>query len=153
MAFIIDTDALVHFGSRPDGDDIYEALRARCLAGEILTVSQVFGELKRWPEVRERFWPLRNEMKVDQYDDAVLRFVGYISDTFDFLYDLSGSKNPDPADPWLIACARVFRHTLVTDERQNSVKKIPFVCRQQGVDVECVNGVELLNRLGYDGPP
>ena len=87
-------------------------------------------------------------MRIDQYHADVLSFVGFISETFDFLYDLSGSRNPDPADPWLIACAKVFGHTLVTDERQLSTKKIPFVCRQQGVDVECINGNTFLERLG-----
>ena len=87
-------------------------------------------------------------MKIEQYHPDVLAFVGYISDSFEFLYDLSGSKNPDPADPWLIGGAKVFGHTLVTDERTASTKKIPFVCRQQSVGVECVDGRELLNRLG-----
>lgn len=87
-------------------------------------------------------------MRADQYHADVMRFVGYISDNFESLYDLSGAKNPDPADPWLVACAKVFGYTLVTDERQTSVKKIPYVCRQQGIDVECINGDTLLNRLG-----
>lgn len=87
-------------------------------------------------------------MKVDQYHADVLAFVGYISDSFEFLYDLSGAKNPDPADPWLIACAKIFGYTLVTDERQASQKKIPFVCRQQNVSVECLNGPGMLERLG-----
>lgn len=93
------------------------------------------------------FWPHRNAMKVDQWHPDVLSFVGYISDSFEFLYDLSGEKNPDPADPWLIGCASVFGHVLVTDERPNSPKKIPFVCRQQNIGVNCINGPEMLNRL------
>lgn len=86
-------------------------------------------------------------MLIDQYDARVMAFVGYVSDSFEFLYDLSGSRNPDPADPWLIAGARIFGHTLVTDERQQSTKKIPFVCRQQNVAVECINEPTLLERL------
>lgn len=87
-------------------------------------------------------------MSVDQYSPEVTALVGYISDNFDFLFDLTGSKNPDPADPWLIGCAKVFGYTLVTDERPLSVKKIPFVCRQQGLNVRHINGVELLGELG-----
>ncbi|WP_377193730.1 hypothetical protein [Ruegeria meonggei] len=57
------------------------------------------------------------QMPIKQYHPDVKAFVGYTSDAFDFLYDLSGLSNPDPAGPWLIAGARVFGHTLVTDER------------------------------------
>lgn len=111
-------------------------------------MAQVFDELKRWPEVRDLFWPHREIMRAYQYTPEVLDWVGRISDNFEFLYDLSGAKNPDPADPWLIACARVYGYTLVTDERPTSTKKIPFVCRQQGVDVPCINGGDLLGQLG-----
>lgn len=148
MPFIIDTDALVHIESRPNADEVYRNLIPHCQRGELVTVAQVFDELKRFETVRNRFWPHRDAMRVDQYHADVLTFVGYISDTFDFLYDLSGARNPDPADPWLIGCARVFGYTLVTDERPASVKKIPFVCRQQNVQVECINGALLLERLG-----
>ena len=148
MPFIIDTDALVHYGSRADGAAVYGTLQARCQAGDVLTVAQVFDELKRWPEIRDLFWPHRQIMRVDQYTPEVLEWVGRISDNFAFLYDLSGAKNPDPADPWLIACARVYGYTLVTDERAASTKKIPFVCRQQGVGVPCINGDALLGQLG-----
>lgn len=144
----MDTDALVHISNRPNAQAVYAAMIPHCEAGRILTVAQVFDEMKRFPEVRDLFWPHRNSMLIDQYDAEVMAFVGYISDSFEFLYDLSGSSNPDPADPWLIAGARVFRHTLVTDERQQSTKKIPFVCRQQNVAVECINGPTLLERLG-----
>ena len=118
-----------------------------CQNGNILTVAQVFDEMRRFPEVREIFWPHRDHMLVEQYSPDVMAFVGYISESFDFLYDLSGSLNPDPADPWLIASAKVFGHILVTDERQASIKKMPFVCRQQNVAVDCINGAELIRRL------
>jgi hypothetical protein len=148
LPFLIDTDALVHVDGRPHSDRVYQSLQGFCERGEVKTVTQVFDELKRFDGVRARFWPHRDAMKVDQYHVDVLSFVGYISDTFEFLYDLSGSKNPDPADPWLIGCARVFGYTLVTDERPQSVKKIPFVCRQQNVQVPCINGAQMLERLG-----
>ena len=144
----MDTDALVHISNRPNAEAVYAAMIPHCEVGHIVTVEQVFDEMKRFPEVRERFWPHRQSMLIDQYNDDVMAFVGYISDSFEFLYDLSGSSNPDPADPWLIAGAKIFGHTLVTDERQRSTKKIPFVCRQQNVAVQCIDGLTLLQRLG-----
>ena len=148
MAFIIDTDALVHISNRPNGNAVYDAMIPHCQRSNILTVEQVFDEMKQFQDVRNLFWPHRETMRVDQYHADVMSFVGFVSETFEFLYDLSGSRNPDPADPWLIACAKVFGHTLVTDERQLSTKKIPFICRQQGVNVECINGLDMLGRLG-----
>ncbi len=143
----MDTDALVHISNRPDAEAVYAAMIPHCEVRHIVTVEQVFDEMKRFPEVRERFFPHRQSMLIDQYDARVMAFVGYISDSFEFLYDLSGSSNPDPADPWLIAGAKIFGHTLVTDERQRSTKKISFVCRQQNVAVQCIDGLTLLERL------
>lgn len=144
MTYIIDTDAIVHFADRPDAEAVYQRLCRMVSAGHLFTVEQVFAELRRWPDVRDLLRPFRKEMCVDQYVPEVLSFVGYISEQFDFLYDLSGSKNPDPADPWLIGCAKHYGLTLVTDERRTSTKKIPFVCRQQGLDVPCLSGSQFL---------
>lgn len=148
MPYLVDTDALVHIADRADATRIYAAMTGHCRTSNILTVHQVFDELKRFPHVRTKFWPHKAAMKVDQYCDEVMEFVGYISDNFEFLYDLSGAKNPDPADPWLIACSKVFGYTLVTDERPLSTKKIPYVCRQQSVQVRVINGPDLLQELG-----
>jgi len=96
-----------------------------------------------------RLKPVKRAMLIArQYDPEVQEWVGRISEDFEFLFDLTGTKNPDPADPWLIACAKVHGYTLVTDERRASIKKIPFVCRQQGVDVRCIDGLTLLQELG-----
>lgn len=105
-------------------------------------------ELRRWPEVQARFWAVKKAMYVNQHHPDVVEWAGRIADDFEFLFDLTGSKNPDPADPWLIACAKVYGYTLVTDERQSSTKKIPFVCRQQGLDVRCIGGLTLIEELG-----
>lgn len=148
MAYLIDTDALVHIRDRPNSEAVYAALIPLCRQGLILTVSQVYDEMKRFPEVRNLFWPLRQSMKVNQDTMEVFQTVGYISEEFGFLYDLSGTKNPDPADPWLIACAKVYGYTLITDERKNSGVKIPFVCKQQSIQVDCKNGLEMLAELG-----
>lgn len=147
MTYIIDTDAIAHIQDMVDSEPTYERLIQQVHAGNLMTVEQVFDELKRWPDVRNRFWPLRDQMKANQYHADVQQIVGYISDNFEFLFDLTGSKNPDPADPWLIGCAKVFGYTLVTDERQTSTKKIPFVCRQQSIQVDCIGGHELIRRL------
>jgi hypothetical protein len=150
VPYIIDTDAIVHIADRPDREAVYSKLVRLVEAGELFTVEQVLDELRRWPDIKALFKPLRKQMVVDQYIPEVLSQVGFVSENFDFLFDLTGAKNPDPADPWLIGCAKHFGYTLVTDERKNSTKKIPYVCRQQGVDVPCILGTELIWKI-HDG--
>lgn len=147
MPYLIDTDAIAHIKERPNYEEVYAILIREIEAGQIFTVEQVFDELRRWPDIQDRFLPYKKTMEVAQYIGPVMEHVGYISEAFPDLYDLTGTKNPDPADPWLIGCAKHYGYCLVTDERPSSIKRIPFVCRQQGVDVECINGLTLIARL------
>ena len=147
MPYIIDTDAIVHIADRPNGDAVYLTMIQMVHSGELKTVEQVIDELRRWPEIQALFKPLKKEMLVEQYIPEINALVGFVSENFDFLFDLTGTKNPDPADPWLIGCAKHYGYTLVTDERKRSTKRIPFVCRQQGVDVECIDGTEFVWKI------
>ena len=102
MPYIIDTDAIVHIADRPDAESVYAKMIQMVSSGEIRTVEQVFDELRRWPDIKENFLPFKKVMLVNQYIPEILSHVGYISENFDFIFDLIGPKNPDPADPWLI---------------------------------------------------
>ena len=74
--------------------------------------------------------------------------AGQIAEDFSFLFDLTGSRNPDPADPWLIAAGKILGWTVITDERKTSTKKIPYVCRQQSLQVRCISGQEFFAEVG-----
>lgn len=147
VSYLIDTDAIVHIADRPNGEAVYAILIQMVKDGELRTVEQVFDELRRWPEIKALFQPMKKEMLVEQYIPEVMEHVGFVSENFDFLFDLTGAKNPDPADPWLIGCAKHYGYTLVTDERKASTRKIPYVCRQQGVNVDCISGTELVWKI------
>lgn len=140
MSYLIDTDAIAHVENRPDSESVIRGMLAQVDGGQLKTVEQVLDELKRWPAIHDMFNRRRRVMIVRQYIAPVMTLAGQISDDFPFLYDLTGSRNPDPADPWLIACSKHYGLTLVTDERQLSEKKIPFVCRQQSLRVRCISG-------------
>ena len=150
VPYLIDTDAIVHIADRPNGEAVYATLIQLIQKGELKTVEQVFDELRRWPEIQSKFLPHKKAMLVDQYIPDVTLHVGFVSENFEFLFDLTGAKNPDPADPWLIGCAKHYGYTLVTDERKTSTKRIPYVCRQQGVDVPCISGTELVWKVHDD---
>ena len=149
LTHLIDTDVIAHISERPNADVILRGLELQIDAGQLKTVEQVLDELRRWPELQNRF----NARKADflirrQYRPAIAAVAGQISDDFEFLYDLSGTRNPDPADPWLIAAAKVLGFAVVTDERQVSTKKIPYVCRQQSLLVPCISGATYLEQCG-----
>lgn len=149
MAYLIDCDAIAHCEGRSDCDQVLNGLVAAVRAGTVKTVEQVYDELRRWPDIQSRFTPIKKQFIIpNQYRIEISSLVGSISDDFPFLYDLTGIKNPDPADPWLIAAAKIMGWAVVTDERQTSIKKIPYVCRQQSLQVRCINGPSLFQEIG-----
>lgn len=149
MTYLIDTDALAHIGERQDADAILHGIESEIESNRLKTVEQVLDELRRWPLIQNRLNAKKRQFLIrNQYRPSIVTVAGQISDDFEFLYDMSGSRNPDPADPWLIASAKVLGFCVVTDERQQSTKKIPYVCRQQSLQVRCINGLTFLGEAG-----
>jgi hypothetical protein len=147
--YLIDCDAIAHCEGRPDCAQVLAGLVTAIQAGALKTVHQVYDELRRWPAIRSSFTPYKKQFLIEnQYRTEISVLVGQISDDFPDLYDLTGSRNPDSADPWLIASAKVLGWTLITDERQTSTKKIPYVCRQQNLQVRCINGPTFFSEMG-----
>lgn len=54
----------------------------------------------------------------------------------------------DPADPWLVAVAGHYKYTLVTNEKQNSPKRIPAACRIPALVCRCISGPHFLHEVG-----
>jgi hypothetical protein len=125
-----------------------EGLKKLVVGGKLKTVEQVFDELRRWPHLQGQFKPLKKDFLVDQHTPEIALVAGQIADDFEFLFDLSGTRNPDPADPWLIATGKILGWTVITDERKASTKRIPYVCRQQSLQVRCINGPEFFKEVG-----
>ena len=71
-----------------------------------------------------------------------------VQDNAPFLFQQVGGKNPDPADPWLIAVAKVHGYTVVTNEKATSTSRIPAVCRMAAIDCPCINGAHFLLETG-----
>jgi hypothetical protein len=59
-----------------------------------------------------------------------------------------GGKNPDPADPWLIAVAAAHKFTVVTDEKQESSIKILAACKLPKIACRCISGPHFLIEVG-----
>jgi hypothetical protein len=148
VAYLIDCDSIAHLDGKPRCGAVLDGLVGQVQADRLKTVEQVFDELRRWPDIQVRFKPHRKQFFVRQYTPEISLLAGQIAEDFPFLNDLSGVRNPDPADPWLIAAAKVLGWTLVTDERQASSKRIPWVCRQQSLQVRCINGPDFFQEIG-----
>jgi Domain of unknown function (DUF4411) len=148
VAYLIDCDAIAHLAGAAHCGVVLEGLK-RLVASDILkTVEQVYDELRRWPDLQGEFKPIKKQFLVDQYTPEIAAVAGQIADDFPFLFDLTGTRNPDPADPWLIAAGRITGWTVITDERKTSTRRIPYVCRQQSINVRCINGPEFFAEVG-----
>jgi hypothetical protein len=146
--YLIDCDAIAHLDGLPHCSAVLSGLKQRVDAGILKTVEQVYDELRRWPHIQNEFKPIKKLFLVEQHTPTIANLVGQIAEDFEFLFDQSGSRNPDPADPWLIATAKVLGWTVITDERKLSTRKIPYVCRQQNIQVRCINGPEFFAEAG-----
>jgi hypothetical protein len=83
-----------------------------------------------------------------QYCKEVQEKLELVKKEAGHLWQQVGGKNPDPADPWLIAVASAHGYTLVTDESSASTKKIPAACKLPNLKCRCISGPHLLIELG-----
>jgi Domain of unknown function (DUF4411) len=148
VAYLIDCDAIAHLDGTANCDAVLRGLTRLVTADILKTVEQVYDELRRWPLIRGQFKPIKKQFLIDQYTPEIAAVVGQIAEDFDFLFDLTGIRNPDSADPWLIAAGKVLGWTVITDERKTSTKRIPYVCRQQNLQVRCIDGPEFFKEMG-----
>jgi uncharacterized protein DUF4411 len=145
--YLIDTDVLIRSGVRKDAQSIYSGLIELAHTGRLRTVTQVFDELKkRGPIALQALKEYRHVIEIptaEQYDAAVSKIIEELGNHKPpWLWSQTGGKNPDPADPWLVAVASVYGYTLVTNESQTSPVKIPAACRSLGA--RCIRGPHFL---------
>lgn len=146
--YLLDVDVLGHIQRRPDSNLIFAGIIEGIEAGRVKTVRQVAsGELKKWTEAYAALHPYREAFEIatsQQYCDDVQLLIDKINELAPDLYERYGGKNPDPADPWLIAVAKLHGFTLVTDENPYSRKRIPMVCDFPELKCRCISGPHFL---------
>jgi hypothetical protein len=150
--YLLDVDVLGHVQRRPDSNLIFAGIIQGIQAGRVKTVRQVAsGELKKWEEAFEALHPHRGAFEIEaarQYCEEVQELIEKVNARAPDLYERYGGKNPDPADPWLIAVAKNYGYTLVTDENPNSPKRIPMVCDFPELKCRCISGPHFLWETG-----
>lgn len=148
---LIDTDVLAHIRLRPDSKAIYDGLIAMAETGTVKTIRQVFGELKKHTEAYKVLKPHEKKFVLPieaQYNTLVQEKLEIVKNKAGHLWQAIGGKNPDPADPWLVAVSSAYGYNLVTNENQLSTMKIPAACKIPDLICRCISGPHFLIEVG-----
>jgi len=151
VTYLVDTDVLEHIRFRADSDHIYTGIIAMAKAGIVKTVRQVFGELKKHKQAYEILHPHEKMLVVSptiQFCAGVQAVIQLLETVAPNLYETFGGKNPDPADPWLVAVSKFHGYCLVTDESPHSAIKLPAVCKKKEIDCVVRSGPHFLIEVG-----
>jgi hypothetical protein len=146
--YLIDVDVLARIHVRKDSKDIYDGIIAMAEAGRVKTVRQTFDELKRFGKQFELLKKYRETFQIladAQFDPRVSAYIETLgNDPTTFLWEQTGGKNPDPADPWIVAVAATHGYTVVTNESPKSTVRIPAACRLPKINCRCIRGPHFL---------
>ena len=113
---------------------------------------QVLDELKtQAPDVYEIVKDHHDSFQIakdQQFAVDVSQVVETLGNEAPYLWEQTGGKNPDPADPWIVSVAKVYQFTVVTNERRRSDRRIPAACRLPSIGVRCISGPHFLLEKG-----
>ncbi len=149
--YLIDVDVLARIHVRSDSAEIYEALVLMAELKQLRTVRQTFDELKRFGSVNEILKPHRDLFQIsadEQFHPEVSAFIEVLGTKAAYLWEQTGGKNPDPADPWIVAVAAKYDYTVVTNESPRSTMRIPAACKLPEIDCRCIRGPHFLHEVG-----
>ena len=115
------------------------------------TVRQTFDELRRFGEVYDRLKDHRPTFQVSvdlQFSAETQSVIETLGNQASYLWEQTGGRNPDPADPWMIAVSKVHNYTIVTNESPKKSKSIPAACRLPSIECRCIRGPHFLIEVG-----
>jgi len=149
--YLIDTDVLARIYVRRDSQNIYNGLITMANTRRLQTVRQTFDELVRFGAQYKILREHRGAFQIsaaEQFDERVSKAIEYLGNKASFLWEQTGGRNPDPADPWLVAVAAVFGYTVVTNESPRSSMRIPAACKLPDIGCRCIRGPHFLLEIG-----
>ena len=156
MIYVFDTSSLSklkHFF--PDVfKSVWMGLDALVQSGELISTREVWNEIERGDvDAHTNQW-LKDRKHIFTTPTAdELRFVAQIFHTPHF-QALIGEKQrlmgTPVADPFIIACAKIRKGTVVTEERlKPNAAKIPNVCQHASVSVPCIDLETFMQKQGW----
>jgi predicted nucleic acid-binding protein len=149
--YIIDVDVLARIHVRKDSEEIYEVLIELAAAQNLRTVRQTFDELKQFGSVNAILKAHREQFQIEveeQFNEDVSKLIEILGNEASYLWEQTGGKNPDPADPWIVAVAANYGYTVVTNESPRSTMRIPAACRLPTIGCRCIRGPHFLHEVG-----
>lgn len=109
---------------------------------EIVTCSEIACEVE---DEKVQKWMRENGLVVLPIDDDIQENVKKVVKANKDLVDFKANKSS--GDAFLIATAMKYGLIVITEERKNSPKKIPFTCELLGID--CVSILDLCEREAW----
>lgn len=146
--YIIDSSSI--FSQKPDEPNrrrVYKGLWQR-IDGYIkdqviVTCSEIESEIKDKELIN---WLHSQQCEILPITDEIQNNVRKIVNEHPALIDFSKCKSS--GDAFLIATAMAYGLTIITEENQNSPKKIPAICKSY--NIPCVNITELCSKENWE---
>jgi hypothetical protein len=131
--YLIDTSAWLNIGSHPECEKIWRIIISLIEKGRIVACSEVIEELHNDNIYLRRLKEYEKALQAgDRNDIEFLMEVGRITYAYPSMSRATGSKTP--ADPYVVALARLERYVVVADEsRKRPNRKIRGACDQLGI--------------------
>lgn len=145
--FIIDTSAIL--SQKPNEAyrrNVYKRLWSKIeeMIGkqEIVSCSEIGDEVQ---DEEVKAWMDQCGMLILPIDDEVQEIVKDIVTSVNTkLVDFKSNKSS--GDVFLIATAKKWNLTVITEESKESTKKIPYTCSKMGI--KCVSLLEFMEKIG-----
>lgn len=108
----------------------------------IVTCSEIACEVQE-DEIKK--WMITQGMQILPIDDEVQENVREIVTTVNkSLVDFKDNKSS--GDAFLIATAKKYGLAVITEEKEDSPKKIPFTCKK--MNIKCMNLLGFMEEIG-----
>ena len=156
MIYVFDTSSLSKLKHFFPGvfKSVWTGLDGLVQAGELISTREVWNEIERGdvdPHTNQWLKDRKQIFTTPTTDET--RFVAQILQMPHF-QALIGEKQrlmgTPVADPFVIACAKIRKGTVVTEERfKTNAAKIPNVCQHPSVTVPCIDLETFMQRQGW----
>lgn len=156
MIYVFDTSSLSKLKHFFPGvfKSVWAGLDALVKSGDLISTREVWNEIERGdvdPHTNKWLKDRKQIFTTPTSDEQ--RFVARIFQIPHF-QSLIGEKQrltgTPVADPFVIACAKVRKGTVVTEERlKPNAAKIPNVCEHPSVNVPCIDLEKFMQKQGW----
>ncbi|MEN6292267.1 MAG: DUF4411 family protein [Methanobacterium sp.] len=137
--FIIDTCSLIDLKRNYSTQvfvSLWSSIKDLIDNGELISLKEVQNELVK--DDKEFWTGIHNNNGKNFFVDAHDKEIECLTQLEGFsIYDEEWAEGESMSDPLLICFGIANNHIVVTEENQRSERRIPYVCKQVGVD--CIN--------------